>query len=39
MTDHYTHATPEAMERAMEMVADFCELRQNSGKTPEAARM
>jgi integrase len=29
MTDDYTHATPEAMKRAMESVAGFCELRQN----------
>lgn len=38
MTDDYTHATPEGMERAMELVAGFCELRQNSGKTLEAVR-
>lgn len=38
MTDDYTHATPEAMEQAMELVAGFCELRQNSGKTLEAVR-
>jgi integrase len=38
MTGFYTHATPEAMERAMELVAAYGnKLSRNSGKIPASA--